>query len=206
MALISNNNKGQLLLILLALFVFACGTDEDNLPVEDATTENFTDLTVEQLSQIETPFEALTSAILPGGRVKSHEVSPDDVIEILEELFPGGIVVETEEDEERGLTVLKFQVQLDDDAFIEFSLIVELGKILEIEGQLGPFNYDLEPGGNFVGLQRAIQEALGEITGGEIERWELELEEDNKWEFEVHIVNDEGRWEIEIDAIHRAGD
>ncbi len=194
----SNNN---LLSIILFLFLFsACGTDEDSPPVEDATTESFTDLTIEQISQLETPFEALTELVQPGGRVKSHEISIEKVIEVLEELFPGSFVVESEEDEERGLTVVKFQIQLNEDAFIEFSLVVELGRILEIEGQLGPFDYDIEPGGNFVGLQQAIQAALSEISGGEIERWELELEEDNKWEFEIHIVNDEGRWEIEIDA------
>lgn len=193
--------KNYLLLITPLLFLFsACGTDEDTLPVEDAGTESFTNLTVEQISQLETPFEALTELIKPGGRVKSHEISIEEVIEVLEELFPESFVVETEEDEERGLTIVKFQIQLDGDAFIEFSLIVELGRILEIEGQLGPFEYDIEPGGSFIGLQEAIQTALGEISGGEIERWELELEEDNRWEFEIHVVNDEGRWEIEIDA------
>ncbi|MFT7035414.1 MAG: hypothetical protein ACJA2S_003938, partial [Cyclobacteriaceae bacterium] len=29
---------------------------------------------------------------------------------------------------------------------------------------------------------------------------ELELEEDNKWEYEIHIENDLGRFEIEVDA------
>ena len=195
--------KSDIKLLMAVLFVFiisSCGTDSDPIPIEDAITESFDDLTVEQIDQLETPFEALLQTISPGGRVANHEISVEEVIALLEEFFQGSLVVEVEEDVERGLTVLKFQIKLNDEAFIEFSIVTEKGKILEIEGQAGPFDYDIDAGGNFVTLNEALQAALDEIEGGEIERWELEIEEDNKWEFEIHVVNDEGRWEIEIDA------
>ncbi|MDA0195964.1 MAG: PepSY domain-containing protein [Bacteroidetes bacterium] len=83
---------------------------------------------------------------------------------------------------------------------MEISIVSELGKIIEIEGQIGPFDYSLDPEGDFISLEEALEKALKEVKGGEIERWELEIEEDNKWEFEIHITNDEGRWEVEIDA------
>ena len=195
----SNNN---LLYAVLILFLMgSCGTDDDNpIPIEDATTESFSELSVTDFSQLETPFESLLNSLDPGGRVKDHEVSQDELIELLEEIFHQSLVVDSEEDTERGLTVTKFLIQLSDEAYVEFSIVSELGKILEIEGQVGPFDYDVEAGGSFVNLSQALQNALSEISGGEIERWELEIEEDNHWEFEVHVVNDEGRWEIEIDA------
>ena len=54
----SYNNR--LIILIMLLFLGACGTDDDNLsPIEDVTTESFSNLTVEQFSLIETPFEAL---------------------------------------------------------------------------------------------------------------------------------------------------
>lgn len=190
--------------ILSFLFV-TCNDDEGtilNIPADiDVTSyapESFPDLSLEEFKAVETPLESLLGGIIPNGRVSSHLTFIDEIAHKLEEIF-SGVVIEIKAGEERGLAVWEIEIKFEGGGKIEIVIVQEAGKVLEIEGQAGPFDFDLDPGESFISLNEAIEIAHS-VMEGELERWELELEEDNKWEWEMHIVNGEGRWEIEIDA------
>ncbi|MDA0195963.1 MAG: hypothetical protein O2887_13560 [Bacteroidetes bacterium] len=82
------------------VFLGSCGPNEDDpIPFEDAVAESFQNLTLEQVAELETPFEGLLSGIAPNGRVANHKIVPEDVAALIEELFNGSVVVEIEVDE-----------------------------------------------------------------------------------------------------------
>ena len=190
-------------LILVALVFTSCFEDpmEEEIPAfsfEAAETETFESLTLDDLRQITTPLESLLSGS-SSGRM-ANEISIDQLAELLEEALAGTTLIEVEDGEERGLEVWKVLLKLENGAYVEIVIVPELGKVLEIEGQVGPFDYDLSFGDGFVDLQPALDSALMAVGDGEILRWELELEEDNLWEYEVLIENPLGKWEVEINA------
>ena len=132
-------------------------------------------------------------------RTTENDISIEDIADQLEDIFGGHAVLEIESGNGRGLGVWIIRIKFDDGTFIKILIVKKLGKVLEIEIQEGPFDFDFDPEGSFITLQEAIEVALGEVPG-EVVRVELELEEDNQWEFEIHIINSDGKWEVEVDA------
>ncbi len=201
--------KGQLRTATIAVilsFLFSTCKDDDgsilnipeNLDITSYAPENFTDLSLQEFKALETPLESILGGIIPNGRVSSHLAFIDEIAHRLEEVF-SGVAIEIRAGEERGLAVWEIEIKFEGGGKIEIVIVQEAGKILEIEGQAGPFDFDVDPEGSFISLNEAI-EIAHTVMEGELERWELELEENNRWEWELHLINGEGRWEIEIDA------
>lgn len=182
------------------LLIFsACNNDDPESLFSEYSPESFPDLTLNELSQIETPFESVLVVNNPGGRVSSHHISIADLAAQLEAIFSSSTVIEIDEGIYRGLEVWFVEIIFDNGAFLEIVIDKEFGKILEAEGQFGPFDFSFVPGGQFISMEEAIDAALTAVPG-EVVRVELELEEDNKWEYEIHIENADGKWEVEVDA------
>jgi len=197
--------RTSIIAVILSFLFFTCNEEEGsilNIPEDVDVTryapENFPVLSLEEFNAIETPLESLLVGLIPNGRVSSHLTFIDEIVHKLEEVF-SGVAIEIKTGEERGLTVWEIEIKFEGGGKIEIVIVQKAGKILEIEGQAGPFDFNLDPGGSFISLNEAIDIAFS-VMEGELERWELELEENNRWEWEMHIVNGEGRWEIEIDA------
>ena len=168
-------------------------------PILNFANENFGDISVERISALETPYEHYFSE-LANGRTLSDHVSISDISEQLEDIFPGASVLNFQEKENRGLPTWRLQLKMPGGGILKATLIQELAEVLTLEGLNGPFDYVVDPGGSFITLADAFQSAFN-AQHGTIKRWALELEEEDKWEYEIHINDDEGgAWEIEIDA------
>ncbi len=190
---------------LMAILIMVSSCQEDDISkgpdfeFTEGTQETFDPLTLETLSTIQTPFADLFG-ISTAGRIDEFDISIDTIKTLIENNLQGATVVDFEVDEERGLTVWKIAIKFETGSYLEIVIVPELAKVLEVEGQRGPFDYDLDFGDGFVTLQQAIDAALEAVGSGEVIRWELELEEENEWEFEILIVNELGKWEVEIKA------
>lgn len=184
---------------LLLLVMTSCtdeNTDSGNTEIGNYEPEQFNDLTIEEFSELETPFEALLNAAASAGRTNTNI---DQLIDAFLEVLEGAQKIEIEEGEERGLAVYEIELLLASGGKLQVLIVQDVFEILEIEGQSGPFDYDIDPEGSFVALSEAFDIAKT-AQDGEVIRWELELEEDNRWEFEIHIETSEGKFEVEIDA------
>ncbi|MEQ9286417.1 MAG: PepSY domain-containing protein [Cyclobacteriaceae bacterium] len=198
--------KKTSLVILTGLgsLIMGCQNDEviDNLDgtlqIGQYEQEVFDDLTTDEVQSLQTPYEeSMTAANPSNGRTMggSTSIMIDALVEILGEARFKGI----EADEERGLAVYRIKFQLEGGGYIEIALIKDIFQILEIVGYGGSLDYNLDPQSGFISLQVAFEKAIA-AHSGTVVHWELELEEDNKWEYEIHIENDAGRFEVEIDA------
>ncbi|MEO9965229.1 MAG: PepSY domain-containing protein [Reichenbachiella sp.] len=186
-------------LVLLSMASCTDETTDDlaNLEIGDYESEQFNDLTIEEFSALETPMEALLSAVTSGGRKLGTDI--DELTSAILEVLEGAKKIEITESEERGLPVYEIELLLASGGTLEVVIVKDIFEILEIEGQSGLFDYDIDPQGSFLALSEALLLAKDSLNG-EIVRWELELEEDNRWEFEVHVETSLGKFEVEIDA------
>ncbi|MFY0653654.1 MAG: PepSY domain-containing protein [Cyclobacteriaceae bacterium] len=182
----------------------SCQDDPVDLEIEEGpqmgqfVTESFDNLTLADLQALPTPFESqMTAAIPSNGRVATS--STNLLIAAVFELLEGAALEGIELDEERGLEVYRLIFQLEDESIIEVAVVKEAFEIIEIVGYDGSFEYDLDPQGDFIAMAAALEKAML-AKDGKVVHWELELEEDNKWEYEIHIENDLGRFEVEVDA------
>ena len=180
-------------LVLPAVFLFACSENDDVMsPYQDFEPENLDNLSVTLLQSIETPYQsALQSS---GGRTSNM-----DVRALMESLLAGAKVIDVSLEEERGLQLLELEIKMAQGGIVEVDILTDLSRIVELEGKRRPFNYQIDPMGSFITLADALSAAKAEIDGQMI-RWELELEENNTWEYEFHLRFRGNLYEVEVDA------
>jgi uncharacterized membrane protein YkoI len=172
--------------------------DPDELQIGQFETEVFEDMTIADLQSLETPFETQMNAAIPSsGRTSTG--STTFILAVLLDVLEGATFKSIEDDEERGLASYRIKLRLSDESILEIVISKDVFEILEIVGYGGAFEYDIDPESNFISLKEAFEKAKV-AQSGDVVHWELELEEDNKWEYEIHIENDLGRFEIEVDA------
>lgn len=162
--------KRKLVALPLFFALFACGTSIDG-----------TSLTAQDLT--EGPFSG-ESQVLDRASAEARAQS-----------FFGGIVLSSNVEVERGISVFEVYVRLDSGAIIEVKLEEATGHVVEIEGKSGPFTDALDPGPDFISLDKAI-DAAREIRSGEVTGWELELDDGLTWVWEIEI----GAQKVKLDA------
>lgn len=179
------------------LFMSSCNENNDAMsPYQDFEPEVFGNLTTELIQSVETPYQAAISTVIGGSRV-TEEISASA---LMESILNGAKVIDVSLEEERGLQVIEIDIKMPSGGIIEVYLLPDLTHILEMEGVRGPFDYAIDPLGSFITLAEALQAAQAEIDG-EMIRWELELEEDDMWEYEIHLRQNNGEiFEVEINA------
>lgn len=145
----------------------------------------------------ELPASALTSQDLAGGPFDAPEQTLDrSAAEARAAGFFGGTVISSEVDVERGLAVFEIDVLLPSGAVVEVELEESTGRVVEIEGEVGPFTDALTFGDGFISLADAIA-AARELSAAPVVEWELELDDGRIWVFEIEL--DDGV-QLEIDA------
>lgn len=148
-------------------------------------------------------FPALTTATLGAGAIpRLGATGPVDAVGAsalaLEIIM--GTVTEVEADTERSLSVWEVKVRTTGGGLVEVKVVQESGAVLEIEGDVGPFDYEVVPGAPLVNLSVA-RAAAQAAQAGTLKQWELELEEGNRWEYEFYIVaSDATVYEVEVNA------
>ncbi|MFT7159930.1 MAG: hypothetical protein ACI9GZ_001102 [Bacteroidia bacterium] len=195
--------NSTLVLAITSSILMSCQKDEivadpDELQIGQFETEVFEDMTIADLQSLETPFETQMNAAIPSsGRTSTG--STTFILAVLLDVLEGATFKSIEDDEERGLASYRIKLRLSDESILEIVISKDVFEILEIVGYGGAFEYDIDPESNFISLKEAFEKAKV-AQSGDVVHWELELEEDNKWEYEIHIENDLGRFEIEVDA------
>jgi len=111
-----------------------------------------------------------------------------------------GQVTSTELDNTGTVPEWDVDVTTDAGSKIELEFDHATGNLLEIEGNEGPFTYEVDPGLGLVIFSQAKETAMQEVDFGEITKWELEKDEAGKWIYEFIIANDGQEQQIKIDA------
>jgi uncharacterized membrane protein YkoI len=181
----------RLVLLSLLPIAVACGDSAGPGNSGDpgvAGVENFPALALGTLGTGAVPRLALTGPLdAAGAAARALEIVP-------------GTVTETESDTERGLAVWEVKVRTASGGLVEIKIVAENGAVLELEGETGPFDYEVTPGAPLVNLSTARAAATA-AQAGTLKQWELELEEQNRWEYEFYIVAaDATVYEIEVNA------
>ncbi|MDH3710296.1 MAG: PepSY domain-containing protein [Cyclobacteriaceae bacterium] len=110
-----------------------------------------------------------------------------------------GQVIETELDSSGIAPAWEVTVLTDTGSEVEFYFTQDGGALIQIEGDDGPFNYDLDPGLGLISFSSAKQAALDEYEG-DIVKWELEQDPQGKWVYEFVIAANGNEKTIKIDA------
>lgn len=190
------NRAIRLLLGAALLWGFGC-TEQNPSPFSPYFQESFPDLDIATISGLETPYETIFGN--PSGGRTTETPTLSEISTKLADIFPDAIVLEAEVETERGLSVWDIKLKMPGGGILKIDFVQDLGEILKMEGKTGPFTYDVNPGGDFISLSDAFTVAKSS-QDGEVVKWKLSLEEENRWEYEVHITNENGRFEIEVNA------
>jgi len=191
------DKRNVFLLIVVIFWGFGC-TNNDPSPFSPYFQESFPDLDLGTISGLETPYENIFGNP-SGGRTDGTPPTLSEISTKLADIFPDAVVLAAELETERGLSVWDIKLKMPGGGILRIDFVQDLGEILKMEGKTGPFTYDVNPGGDFISLSDAFTAAKSS-QDGDIVKWKLSLEEENKWEYEVHINNEAGRFEIEVNA------
>ncbi len=110
-----------------------------------------------------------------------------------------GQVIEAELDSSGIAPAWEVTVLTDTGSEVEFYFTQDGGALIQIEGDDGPFNYDLDPGLGLISFSSAKQAALDEYEG-DIVKWELEQDSQGHWVYEFVIIASGNEETIKIDA------
>lgn len=110
-----------------------------------------------------------------------------------------GTVVQVEADTERTLPVWEAKVRTAGGALVEVYFTQQSGQVLQVEGKTGPFDYAIDPGAGFVTLEAAVTAARA-ARAGELRQWELELDDDMRWEYEILLLAGGVLYGVDVDA------
>jgi len=88
------------------------------------------------------------------------------------------------------------------EAVVKFIVKEEPLTLIEIEGERGPFDYQVEPGMDLLTYSEVREKVLREAEG-HIDQWELEMdhhEDDLIWVYNFDVVGDAVKYKIVINA------
>jgi uncharacterized membrane protein YkoI len=166
-------------------------------PTPPARVESFGPLSASVVAQSVGPF---AQSAAPAATPTTAPLTIDSASARVRAILPGATIVAAKVDAERSLPTWKVAARLTSGARVEFEMLQSNGLIVTIEGEMGPFDYDLTPGSGILTFASARAAALG-VQAGTIVQWELELEENDRWEYEFYIRDAQGAlWEVELDA------
>gem|GEM_PF-2372906 len=175
--------------------VFACNSTNEPL-FKSFVNESFADLTISEVQSLETPFQSVFNTP-SSGRVTTGFADLAEIFNKLADIFPDADILGAETETERGLTVWSIKIIMPNGGLVKFKFVQELGLIIKMKGKSGPFDYEIDPGGDFIPFSAAMALAI-ETVGGEVHAWGLQLEENNQWEYGFQMVNGDKRYEVEI--------
>ncbi len=126
---------------------------------------------------------------------------PQSVIDNSLNLFDGS-VIETGTEEEDGIKSWEIKIQDSEGAIVKFYWDIRTEFLVKIEGQVGPFAYDIAPGNNLINYSTAKTVATGAIKNSSLLRWKLKKESDfiNKWVYSFEFDDNNNTIKVYIDA------
>lgn len=124
---------------------------------------------------------------------------PDSVRAVAQAMVPGFTLREAEGESKNGARVWKLEFVNAQGAEVEVVLLAGPVRLFEVEGEDGPFSYEVTPGNGLVAFSAARTAALA-ARAGQIEEWELERDDDGRWYYAFEIETTSDDYEVEVDA------
>ncbi|MEM6629523.1 MAG: PepSY domain-containing protein [Bacteroidota bacterium] len=121
-----------------------------------------------------------------------EEISIDAATEKALSIFPGS-VDEVDREEEQGLDALKVEIEGAQGEEVSIFLEARNGDLLRIDGEEGPFGYDLDPGKELLGFAAAKAIAEKQFSYPQLEEWSLYQDEefDLAWVYTFEFESEE---------------
>jgi uncharacterized membrane protein YkoI len=147
----------------------------------------------------------LVSLILILNACSNEDVTPvdvpDEIISQSLNLFPG-TVIEEGMGTENGRDIWEIKIQNTQGAIVEFYWAVNNQLLIKIEGDQGPFTYDIKPGLGLINFSAAKTFAVSAVKNDAVLAWELEQNEDfiDKWVYEFEIADDPDVIKVYVDG------
>lgn len=120
-----------------------------------------------------------------------------NVIEFVSSIIVGDII-KAEKKFKKNIQIWKVNVHLPSGGFVEMEISASEKKILQIEADEGPFEYDLAPGEGIVSFNSAKKNAE-DHSGQKILKWILKQNKE-KFEYNFWVFTKSGKAQVKIDA------
>ena len=180
-------------LAIVAVF-YSCSEDgqDINVPEKDQ------DISVALLQSVQTPYQHIFNPTkASGGRIMDDGVK-SEIMDKVKEVFPQSVFIDDIDDEvERGIPVWEVEIELPNGGDIDFYISKDLLEVVKIDGDDDAYGVEVNPGGDFIALSQAVNAAKVAYEG-EIEEWELELDDASRWRYEFEYDDDDV--EVYVDA------
>ena len=99
-----------------------------------------------------------------------------------------------------GAPYWEVKITTDSGGEVEVKFDQATGNLLEIEGDVGPFDYEVTPGMGLIPFSEARAELFAEYVDAEIIEWELEQDLEGNWVYEFDIIFNQDEISVKIDA------
>ncbi len=102
---------------------------------------------------------------------------PQSIINLSLDLFDGE-VLQKKQEEEDGVKAWEVEIRNSQGSVVVLYWTVNQETLLKLKGDIGPFDYDVQPGNQLVNFSTAQTVAVGAIKNSALVKWELAQDED----------------------------
>jgi len=137
------------------------------------------------------------------GEFGNEEHLPEAVLNYVNGLF-GGEIVHSELVEMDGGACWKLEVINDAGSVVLFNITLDPIMLKMMEGIVGPFEYNIDPGEEFISFEKAREIAMME-TMGELHWWifkQLEFEDELVWIYAFEFIEGDKVHEVHVNALN----
>ncbi len=120
-----------------------------------------------------------------------------NVIEFVSTIIEGDII-KAEKKFKKNIQMWKVNVHMPSGGFVEMEISASEKKILQIEADEGPFEYEIAPGEGIVSFNSAKKNAE-DHSGQKILKWVLKQNKE-KYEYNFWVFTKSGKAQVKIDA------
>jgi uncharacterized membrane protein YkoI len=128
---------------------------------------------------------------------------PQEIISNSLDFFDGTVIEEGLEIE-NGIEAWEVEIQNSEGAIVIFYWAADNLTLIKIEGDKGPFTYEINPGGGLINFSTARTFAVSAVKNDALVAWELKKEEEfaDDWVYEFEIADSMVDKTVYIDAMN----
>ena len=118
--------------------------------------------------------------------------------------FFDGTVTDQGLESENGIEVWEIEIQNPEGAIVRFYWAVDNQTLVKLEGDRGPYTYEINPGGGLINFTTARTFAVSAVKNDSLLAWELKQNEEfaNGWVYEFEIADSMDDTTVYIDAVN----
>lgn len=126
---------------------------------------------------------------------------PQSIIDSSLSYFDGEII-EKKTEKEDGIEKWEITIQNDKGSIVKFYWRINGQYLLKMEGQKGPFDYEIMPGNSLIFYSTALTVAKGGVKNDNVQKWALQQDGDfiDKWVYSFEFDDDGDIIKVYIDA------